>query len=120
VTIHLKETRFQNIKANQRHITAELNAIPYDASFVPLLDRLKKYIAARRHYSEKKKKNLFLVTYIIPELTACVFMMHIHDEVHTSSSNGSLVITNKPEVFFFFRMTTTLLLGTFAQSRKYD
>jgi len=47
-------------------------------------------------------------------------MMHIHDEVHKSSSNGSLVITNKPEVFFVFRMTTTLLLGTFAQSRKYD
>ena len=56
-------------------------------------------------------------------LSACVvcvcvrmFMMHIHDEVHTSSSNGSPVITIKPEVFFFFRMT--LLLGTFAQSRK--
>jgi len=45
-----------------------------------------------------------------------MFMMHIHDEVHTSSSNGSPVITIKPEVFFFFRMT--LLLGTFAQSRK--
>ena len=50
-------------------------------------------------------------------LYVCVrmFMMHIHDEVHTSSSNGSLVITIKPEVFFFFRMTTTLLLGTFAK-----
>jgi len=28
VTIHLKEIRFQNVKAIQRHITAELNAIP--------------------------------------------------------------------------------------------
>ena len=47
-----------------------------------------------------------------------MFMMHIHDEVHTSSCNGSFVITIKPEVLFFFRMTTTLLLGTFAHSQK--
>jgi hypothetical protein len=46
-----------------------------------------------------------------------MFMMHIHDEVHTSSSNGSFVITIKPQVFFFFRVTTTLS-GTFAQSRE--
>jgi hypothetical protein len=46
-----------------------------------------------------------------------MFMMHIHVEVHTSSSNGSFVITIKLQVFFFFHMTTTLS-GTFAQSRE--
>lgn len=31
VTIHLKETRFQNVKAIQRHVIAELHVITQDA-----------------------------------------------------------------------------------------